>query len=484
MNEKKNLVLGFAKGYNWYILEPFIRSFVKNIHSADLILFIDDYSEFTYAQLEKVGEEIQGGTLKLEPVPDTLKERFPANSRWKVFADYIENHGSEYGQICISDTRDVVFQSDIFKFFEEQKNYIGYAEDFGDIGGKVCCGIHDWIQMAFGEDEARKLDDKVSVCPGVVIGTSKEIEVLLKKMWEYMPADKDFYGLDQALYVYLVYNNLVPVDNEIFISCHDGAILNTEWFHALNSIKLDGDFVLRGDGKIPAAIHQYDRHKKIADLVDKVYRVPISQPDKNFSDSKSLADQCLHLMQNDDAENNCEFLLNCLSKAENFSRHGNELIAFWKKLLYKKNFNAKIELLGIATQRAIISVLANGFYLNHGKYLCRLMDYCKKNNRTIVAELPEFVKKNSLKAVKFHLEKKNSNRYMRCLDLMARAGLTDSEYFYILRSEICLMINRKDLALIAQQDLLQHKNYVGDFEDALANFKAEMRKNLPDEIRR
>ena len=127
MSAKKNLVLGLAKGYNWYILEPFIRSFVKNVHSADLVLFIDDYSDFTRAQLEKVGKEIQGGALKLEPVPETLKERFPANSRWKVFADYIEVHGDEYEQIFLSDTRDVVFQSDLFDYYKGCKKFLACA---------------------------------------------------------------------------------------------------------------------------------------------------------------------------------------------------------------------------------------------------------------------------------------------------------------------------------------------------------------------
>lgn len=102
----------------------------------------------------------------------------------------------------------MIFQDDVFKCFENEKNYVGYAEDFGDVGGKVFGGIHYWIKDAFNEDEASKMDEKICVCPGTVIGSSNEIKILVQKMIEYMPKNVDFYGEDQAVYVYVVHNIL------------------------------------------------------------------------------------------------------------------------------------------------------------------------------------------------------------------------------------------------------------------------------------
>lgn len=476
----KNLVLGLAKGYNWYILEPFIRSFVKNFSNADMVLFMDDYSEFTAYQLEQVIREFQGGKIIIEPVPEVLKVRFPANSRWKVFADYLEMYGENYEQIFLSDTRDVIFQSDVFKCFENKKKYVGYAEDFGDIGGKVCGGLQEWVEMAYGEEEFHKLADKVSVCPGTVIGTSNEVKILIQKMWEYMPPDKDFYGLDQVLYAYIIYNKLVPVENEIFINCYDGAILSSEWFHFLHPIEFDGDFLLRGDGKIPAAVHQYDRWEKVVELVDRIYRVPVSQPNKRFLDIQSKADQFFHLVQSDDLKYAYEFFKDCSSDKSIFSRKGNDLIGIWKSLVNRKNFDSYSEPLEIAIQKSIISAFENGFYINHGKTLCKIMADCKKNNRPIIEEMPYFVKRNSLNAVKFHLEKNNRNRYMRCLDLLARANLADHEYFYALQAEICLMLNRRDLASTAYREVIARRGYSENDESALVDFKTRLRENLPE----
>lgn len=52
---KKNLILGAAQNYSWYILEPFVRSFLKNVPNADLVLFVDKNSDFTLNCFKTIG---------------------------------------------------------------------------------------------------------------------------------------------------------------------------------------------------------------------------------------------------------------------------------------------------------------------------------------------------------------------------------------------------------------------------------------------
>lgn len=47
----KNLVLGVATGYDWYKLEPFVTSFKRYSKNTDLVLFVDNISDFTRATL-------------------------------------------------------------------------------------------------------------------------------------------------------------------------------------------------------------------------------------------------------------------------------------------------------------------------------------------------------------------------------------------------------------------------------------------------
>ena len=39
--------MGSASGYDWCTLEPFVRSFAKHCPNAELVLFVNDISDFT-----------------------------------------------------------------------------------------------------------------------------------------------------------------------------------------------------------------------------------------------------------------------------------------------------------------------------------------------------------------------------------------------------------------------------------------------------
>lgn len=51
----RNLVMGVAKSYDWNKLEPFVSSCKKTCPSADLVLFVDDISNFTRDKLIRGG---------------------------------------------------------------------------------------------------------------------------------------------------------------------------------------------------------------------------------------------------------------------------------------------------------------------------------------------------------------------------------------------------------------------------------------------
>ena len=51
----KNLVMGVATNYDWYAIEPFVTSLNRYCKNADLVLFVDNISEFTRATLQKGG---------------------------------------------------------------------------------------------------------------------------------------------------------------------------------------------------------------------------------------------------------------------------------------------------------------------------------------------------------------------------------------------------------------------------------------------
>ena len=103
----KNLVMGSASGFDWKTLEPFVTSFARHVKTAELVLFVKNISDFTLERIKRCG-----GRVKFEPFEHT---NFIGIERFKNFKRYIDAHGDEYDQIFITDTRDVIFQGDIFE---------------------------------------------------------------------------------------------------------------------------------------------------------------------------------------------------------------------------------------------------------------------------------------------------------------------------------------------------------------------------------
>ncbi len=82
----KNLVMGAAKGYGWDVLEPFVTSCKMNCPSAELVLIVDDISNFTRDKLIRAN-------VTLENFPAELQRGIPNNTRWKIFSEYLDAHG-------------------------------------------------------------------------------------------------------------------------------------------------------------------------------------------------------------------------------------------------------------------------------------------------------------------------------------------------------------------------------------------------------
>ena len=441
MSLKKNLVIGSGKGYNWYILEPFIRSFAKYFENTDLVLFLADTSDFTLHQIKMVGKELCGGEIKIEPFPENLTFHHPANARWQMFSDYVSKNGCNYDQIFISDTRDLFFQSDVFKCFKDQSKYLACAvEDFaGPIGyyrGTRFKFLYDEVVKVFGKEEAEKLSDKLNFAPSTIAGTSKEIEIFLNKMYEYMPKNFDFYTLDALTEWYILYNNLVPVENIIEVRCLDGSMLSADWFFKLNPIEIKDNFVLCEENNIPAVVHQYDRHELLQDLADRVYRKPLEQPDERFTDAKSCFEQMLHLVRNENLDVALKFFIEKLSEEKNFSEAANYFIGYWETILKKADLDFNGRILNTAVQYALISAVGDNLYTNQGITICRCLKLCRKNNYTIISGFEDWLKQKAIKAVKWHYEHSNFPRYHSCIQLLTNLNLIDNMYYYFIKADI------------------------------------------------
>ena len=264
--------------------------------------------------------------------------------------DYLEEHTSEYEQVLCTDTRDVIFQDDVFKYFTKYDHYLGNTFEADDIRGSKTGKVANyvWITNAFGKIEADKLADKPIICCGTVIGTPAEIKIYTEKIWEYM-GNRNFHGLDQATHQYLFYNNLLPIENFIGSDVETGAIFTAGIF---KNPKIVDEKILRGDGGVPAVVHQYNWHAGLVQLVDNLYREKDFQPDENFRDFQSALDQVFCLVQRQNFGAATKFFINYVAYAENLNSYGEQFLKLAQLIL--QHYNPDAEILLSAVQKTLI----------------------------------------------------------------------------------------------------------------------------------
>lgn len=343
----KNLIIGVAKGYGWDLLEPFVTSCKMYCPDTELVLFVDDLSDFTRDKLIRSGVTLEKFPAEVSGIPN--------NTRWKIFGDYLQARGDEFAQVLITDTRDVIFQGDIFAPFNGLTNWLGFATEADDIRGTKTGDVmnYKWIHDCFGKAEADNLADKKIICSGTVIGSSREMKIFCRELWKILE-HKTTNIFDQAATNYLAWNGLLLVENVFEIDTNGGEIFTAYMFLRCNSTKIYGDKILRGDDGIPAVVHQYDRHSKFVELVDKIYRDGNFQADSRFNDVRSVVEQTACLLYADKVSDAAKIFLKKFLSPANFNAATNSLITVWE-LAAQKNSTPTVELLELAAQNALTS---------------------------------------------------------------------------------------------------------------------------------
>jgi hypothetical protein len=172
------------------------------------------------------------------------------------------------GSVLLADVRDVIFQSDPFVHISSGR-YTG-----GEILKiKDCPSNTTWIKAAYGEDIYTKLADKVSICAGVSIGTlasmrdyldaicAETLRVMQDKCLETLPA------WDQAFHI-----KMLLLDGFPFQTVPWNDFIATVAQAGPEHLRVNAEGLVEVDGRVPAILHQYDRHPPIQKHIHATYR--------------------------------------------------------------------------------------------------------------------------------------------------------------------------------------------------------------------
>ena len=251
---KKNLILTAAVGLNFKQVEFFIRS-LRKVYTDDICFIVGHNDHELKLELEKYDCTI------IETHINKKKIQF---KRYEIFSKYLDGH--QFNKVLLSDSRDVYFQENPFKF-----NFNGPINFFlEDHLIKNCSYNSNWIIKTYGKSEFEKVSNKTILCSGTVLGNYEKIKEYLnlikvninkykyKKKLKYFITfrpDPEGRGCDQGHANYIIHNSKLNGTN--LYSNAKGPIATALY---LKNIIFDNKYRLVNElGDPYLVVHQYDK---------------------------------------------------------------------------------------------------------------------------------------------------------------------------------------------------------------------------------
>ncbi len=435
----KNLVMGVATGYSWHDIEPFVISLRKNCPNADLVLFADGFSSFTLKCLSKYG------SIRIQPIPENLESMSIVCARFFMYKNFLDSH-TEYERIFITDTRDVIFQEDLFSFYTQYKDFLLCATESELIKNEIV--NTSWLVQFFGENEYHKIKNNPIICAGTIYGSRAEMTMLFDNMIKFLKQNT-MWGSDQATLNYLIHNKLFPIENFIESSVHSGKIFT---LGILQSFKISGEKIVYPNSEVPAVLHQYDRHNSINQIVDRIYREQSLQPNENFTDIHSAIDQTFYLVQRKNWSAATQYFMNYVFFDKPKLKLYCDKFLKLDELIAQK-YESDAEMLFLAIQKVLAKNFAN-ISLKQAKNLCELFLKAEKNIQAVNGSFRTYIAKVFRDVINIVYEQEDKRL---CLDYFKRfetCNLKFDKDFYFKQAEIYREFGKKDEALKAYEKAL------------------------------
>ena len=299
---RKNLILGLAEGFDWQQLRPFVDSLASTSFDGEVHLFVAGTDERTLATLRQRGVVVhpyrrvrfeRNGRVfhpydpplqrfrssRITPLyphvvrglaalsADSLAAgarlaaplSIPYVARYFRFYRFLGSSGDRYGNVMVTDVRDVFFQQDPFDFdIGDDANFF-LEDDRHTLGSERY--DREWLLTAYGEQALRELADKLISCSGITIASREAMLGYLRVMTdELLRLPRQTVGIDQGVHNYVIHKGLLP-GSRLFRNGEGpvftvGLAPHDEIDAALDEGRLDANVV-----------HQYQHHARLAETL-------------------------------------------------------------------------------------------------------------------------------------------------------------------------------------------------------------------------
>ena len=260
-SNQKNLIISLIKGYTWQIIKPFFISLISaKIQNYELVVFVDKLSEETLDKIKLCGAIIKDIPEKNLGFRDLIKYR------WKLFPDFLKENKDKYNLVFATDVKDVIFQKEIFKYYNSTKPFISFNLEDTTLRNPL---NKNWVRnFCKTNEEYFKIADEQVISEGTIISTIDKFIEFADTLWQEISNLSNING--QGAINYLIYYKKL-LNDSIIISDNTGPIMALG-VTGTNKILLDSNNnVLNNKGKIAAVVHKYDRKPDIVRKINKKF---------------------------------------------------------------------------------------------------------------------------------------------------------------------------------------------------------------------
>ena len=275
-SNQKNLIIGLIKGYTWQIIKPFFISLISaKIQNYELVVFVDKLSEETLDKIKLCGAIIKDIPEKNLGFQDLIKYR------WKLFSDFLKENKDKYNLVFATDVKDVIFQKDIFKYYNSTKPFISFNLEDTTLRNPL---NKNWVRnFCKTNEEYFKIADEQVISEGTIISTIDKFIEFADTLWQEISNLSNIN--DQGAINYLIYYKKL-LNDSIIISDNTGPIMALG-VTGTNKIMLDpNNNVLNNKGKIAAVVHKYDRKPDIVRKINKKFNDDVLNTHLNIDKTK------------------------------------------------------------------------------------------------------------------------------------------------------------------------------------------------------
>lgn len=268
--DARNLVIGFAVGYDKHQLAPFVLSLKETGFAGDIVLFVSETPPDTIAWLAAQGVQVEPVELFRYIAFHLAHARFFAIEQFLSRFEPPWPGAGRYQAVFMADVRDVVFQSDPFAALAG-RDLVCFLESRSSSLGR-CDSNSVWIRNMFGEKTLADLHDQPISCVGTVLGSfdgTLDYLLLMEILsFQVPPSMRNMHGIDQGIHNIIIHRKAMPTLT-VSENCE---IVGTVGYGLDGAAIDDRGRLCDAHGAVIPVIHQYDRQPEYAQLFGSRWR--------------------------------------------------------------------------------------------------------------------------------------------------------------------------------------------------------------------